>query len=134
MTQEQLINIPLGESVVNGKWDILRVIGGWVYSQLFYEHNGLCGADLVINSSLTSIFVPELKPEPIVSRFIHVTKSGDVEEISINIDGIQSVQTGYDRTSSSASTLISYTDGKCIFVYESYDEVMAMIQAREGTK
>ena len=79
MTQEQLLKIPLGESVVNGRWDILRVIGGWVYSQLFYEHNSLCGADLVINSSLTSIFVPE--PKPVDNKGLEKDKDNAINEL-----------------------------------------------------
>lgn len=128
MTQEQLLNIPLGESVVNGRWDILRVIGGWVYSQLFYEHNGLCGADLVINSSLTSIFVPE--PKPVVSRFIQLTNNSG-RKICINIDKIASM---YPSQETGTAILFDGDNDYYDNVKESYDEVMAMIQAREGTK
>ena len=58
MTQEQLFNIPLGESVDDGVWEILRVVGGWIYSKEIYMTNDNVNA-MAMTSALTSVFVPE---------------------------------------------------------------------------
>ena len=121
MTKEQLLNMPIGETVVDGNWDILRVLGGWIYCKLFFEDNGRYGAELVTTSAMTSVFVSE--PKTGVPKFIQLTND-DSRNVFINTDAIASVIQRIHGWS-----LIYYIGDNdyCEPVKENYDDIVAMI-------
>ena len=56
---EMLCNMQIGEQVVLSDWDVLRVVGGWLYSKTDYNHVAYdkdVGAQNITHSH--SVFVP----------------------------------------------------------------------------